>query len=360
MGRRIIWALAVVGILLLLLGAFGIGRLTAKGGGPPVTSGAPSPAPVAPSPPGVSQTTVYAHNLLLRKGAHFRIYVRWIRGQMVRTRKEIVPSFDQPQSFVLEMNKGIISVRLKDLTDFLNAGSGTGSPLKNISLQTAGEQLEMHGTLHKIISLPVKITGTLSPLPDGRMQFHVLGLSVLKMPVKGLMGAFHMEIDDLVASPKMPGVEIAGNDVRFDTETLLPPPHIHGKITAVEVSPTALKVIYGGATDNEDQLAQWHNFLRFEGGALSFGKLTMHDVDLTMIDASKDQWFDLDLVNYQAQLVNGYTRMTAKAGLEIYMPDLDEIQAKKVSQGITLQWLKNRGSSIPKDVPIRNGKPMIP
>jgi hypothetical protein len=41
---------------------------------------------------------------------------------------------------------------------------------------------------------------------------------------------------------------------------------------------------------------------------LDFGKLTMRHVDLTMIDASQDPWFDLDLVNYQAQLVNGYTR----------------------------------------------------
>ena len=65
------------------------------------------------------------------------------------------------------------------------------------------------------------------------------------------------------------------------------------------------------------------------GGTLDFGKLTMHHVDLTMIDASQDPWFDLDLVNYQAQLVNGYTRMTAQAGLEIFMPDLDEQTPKK-------------------------------
>jgi hypothetical protein len=37
-------------------------------------------------------------------------------------------------------------------------------------------------------------------------------------------------------------------------------------------------------------------------------------------------------VNYQAQLVNGYTRMTAQAGLEIFMPDLDEQTPKKAGQ----------------------------
>lgn len=352
---------AAAGVLLLLL-AFGLGRLTARTPGQSGAVGAPSPTPVAAPPVGPQATTaVYAHNLLLRKGSHFRIYVRWIRGELARTRPVVNPTFDDPQSFVLQIDKGVISVHLQDLTDFLNEGRGTGSPLGNISLQSSGNTLEMHGTVHKLIPLPVKVSGTLSPLPDGRIQFHVLGISMLKMPVKGLLGMFHLKLADLVASAKTPGVEIDGNDVRFDTQTLLPPPHIHGQITGVVVSPTELKIIYGGAGDNEDRLSQWHNFLRFSGGTLDFGKLTMHNVDLTMIDASKDPWFDLDLVNYQAQLVNGYTRMTAQAGLEIYMPDLDEVTAaKKVGKGITLDWLKNRTSTLPSDVPFRDGKPVAP
>jgi hypothetical protein len=68
-----------------------------------------------------------------------------------------------------------------------------------------------------------------------------------------------------------------------------------------------------------------------------------------MIDASQDPWFDLDLVNYQAPLVNGYTRMTAQAGLEIFMPDLDEQTPKKAGQSITLEWLKDRNRSLPLD-----------
>lgn len=348
--------------LLLLTAAFWMGRLTARSTAEaPTRLDVPSPAALAAQNNGIAPTTVYAHNLMLRKGAHFRIYVRWIRGEMVRTRKDVDPSFDAPQSFVLQIDKGIISVKLKDLTDFLNSGSGTGSPLRNISLEASGNELEMHGTVHKVIPLPVKITGTLSPLPDGRVQFHVSGINVLKMPMKGLLGAFHIQLSDLVASPQMPGVEIDGNNVRFNTETLLPPPHIHGSITAVVLSPEELKVVYGGVGDQEDALSQWHNFLRFRGGALAFGKLTMHDVDLTMIDASEDPWFDLDLVNYQAQLANAYTRMTTQAGLEIYMPDLDEISSsKKPSQAVTLPWLKNRDSSLPSDVPIKDGKPTKP
>ena len=57
-------------------------------------------------------------------------------------------------------------------------------------------------------------------------------------------------------------------------------------------------------------------------------------------------------------MVNGYMRTTAKAGLEIYMPDLDQLTQKKASKAITLGWLRNSDSALPSDVPFRNGMPV--
>jgi hypothetical protein len=314
--------------------------------GPVSAAGTPSADDLAP-------ILVYAHNLLLRKGPNFRVYIRWIRGQMVRTRRQVNPSFDDPDSFVLQIQKGVIHVNIGDISNYLNSSSPANAPLKNISIQPEGDQLKLHGTVHKIFSLPIELVGTLAPTPDGRIQFHVIKLNVLKIPLKGLLGGFHIELSDLVHASNIPGVQIVDNDIIFDTQKLLPPPHIHGQLTSVRVSPPDLEIIYGNAGNDETSLARWHNFLRLSGGTLEFGKLTMHPVDLTMIDASQDPWFDLDLVNYQAQLVNGYTRMTPQAGLEIFMPDLDEQAPKKASESITLEWLKNRNRSLPLDVPVK-------
>ena len=301
----------------------------------------------------LAPTLVNAHNLLLRKGPTFRIYIRWIRGQMVRTRRQVNPSFDDPESFVLQIQKGVIHANIGEISNYLNSSSPPNAPLKKISIQPEGDRLKLHGTIHKIFSLPIELVGTLTPTPDGRVQFHVTKLDVLKIPLKGLLGGFHLGLSDLVHASNIPGVQIVDNDIIFDTQKLLPPPHIHGQLTSVRVSPPDVEVIYGNAGNDETSLARWHNFLRLSGGTLDFGKLTMHHVDLTMIDASQDPWFDLDLVNYQAQLVNGYTRMTAQAGLEIFMPDLDEKTPKNASQSITLEWLKDRNRSLPLDVPIK-------
>lgn len=301
----------------------------------------------------LAPTLVYAHNLLLRKGPNFRIYIRWIRGQMVRTRRQVNPSFDDPESFIIQIQKGVIHANIGDISNYLNASSPPNAPLKNISIQPEGDQLKLHGTIHKIVPLPIELVGTLSPTPDGRVQFHVTKLNVLKVPLKGLLGGFHVELSDLVHASNIPGIQVVDNDIIFDTQKLLPPPHIQGQLTSVRVSTPDIEVVYGNAGTDETRLAQWHNFLRLSGGTIDFGKLTMHHVDLTMIDASQDPWFDLDLVNYQAQLVNGYTRMTAQAGLEIFMPDLDEQTPKKASQSITLEWLRDRNRSLPLDVPVK-------
>jgi hypothetical protein len=153
---------------------------------------------------------VYAHNLLLRKGPNFRIYIRWIRGEMVRTRRQVNPSFDDPESFVLQIQKGVIHANIGDISNYLNASSPPNAPLKNISIQPEGDQLKLHGTIHKIFSLPIELVGTLTPTPDGRVQFHVTKFNVLKIPLKGLLGGFHVELSDLVSRGGVKPVHFGG------------------------------------------------------------------------------------------------------------------------------------------------------
>lgn len=314
----------------------------------PVSAIRPATTPTSSSQPA---TNLYAHNLLLRKGPHFRVYVRWIRGQMVSTRSQANPSFDDQSSFVLDIDKGVIHVNLGDIADYLNTSLPGSSPLKKVHIQPAGSQLKIDGTLHKAIPLPVELLGTLSATPQGLVRFHIDKIDVLKIPMKGLLGGLHLKLADLVEAKPIPGVQIVNNSIIFDTEQLLPPPHIRGQITSIAVKPPDMEVIYGNAPNDEAKLAQWHNFLRLSGGSIDFGKLTMHNVDLTMIDASKDAWFDLDMANYQAQVVHGYTRMTAQAGLEIFMPDVDNKAPPKLSNDVSVEWLKNRNRSLPVDVP---------
>jgi hypothetical protein len=351
--RRLSGIAAIIAALLLgwLLGRFALRRSASaipansseNAASIPASSNAPSANDRAP-------TLVYAHNIQLRKGPDFRIYIVWVAGQMLRTNANINPSFDESDSFILKIEKGVIRANIGDIGKYLNSAMPKDSPLKNIDVQPAGELIKIHGTLKKVVPLPIEILGSLAATPDGLVRLHVQHISVLKIPVKGLLGTFDVKLSDLVSSTNVAGVTISGNDIIFDTEKLLPPPHIRGQLTTVLVRVPDIEVTYGNAPNDPIQLAQWHNFIRFRNGALNFGKLTMHNADLTMIDAANEPWFDLDLVNYQNQLVNGDTRMTAQAGLEIYMPSLKEQASRRAGQRVTLEWLKNRNTSLPPDV----------
>jgi hypothetical protein len=314
------------------------------------TTLSPSGATSSTTSSEAAPTTVYAHNLLLRKGPNFRVYVRWLRGLMVRTRRNVNPSFDDPESFCLDVQTGVIRANIGDISNFLNASGIANSPLTNITLSGDADQIKLHGTLHKIVSLPIELIGTLAAAPGNRIQIHVTKLSILKIPLKGLLGGFHITISDLLHSHGIPGIEVSDNDIFFDTQKLLPPPHIRGQLTSVRIVNPDLEEIYGNAQDAVTRVEQWRNFLQLRDGTIDFGRLTMHHVDLMMIDISSDAWFDLDLAHYQEQLVNGYTRMTPQAGLQIFMPDIDEIQNTKTNQNISMEWLKNRNTPPPPDV----------
>jgi len=315
------------------------------------TSANTSPAGASTSStPESSPTAVYAHNLMLRKGPDFRIYVRWLRGNMVRTRRDTNPSFDDPESFLLEIKSGVIRANIGDIGNFLNTGDVKGSPLKDIKLLAEDDHIKLQGTLHKLISMPVELLGNVAATHDNRIQVHVTKLSVLKVPLKGLLGGLHITVSDLFHPNGMSGVEVSGNDIFFDTLKLLPPPHIHGQLTRVRVVTPDIEEVYGNAEEAVTRVEQWRNFLRLNDGTIDFGKLTMHHADLTMVDLSNDAWFDLDLNNYQNQLVNGYTRMTPEAGLQIFMPDLDNLPKNNGSRNISMEWLKHRNLPPPPDV----------
>jgi len=269
---------------------------------------------------------------------------------MVRTRREVNPTFDDPESFFLDIKTGVIRANIGDIGKFLNVGLVADSPLKNITLLADGDNLKLRGTLHKLISLPIELLGSVAATPDHRIQVHVTKLSVLKLPLKGLLGGLHINVSDLFHPKGIPGVEVSGNDIYFDTLKLLPPPHIHGQLSNVRVISPDIEEVYGDAEQGVTRVEQWRNFLRLSDGTIDFGKLTMRHVDLTMVDLSDDAWFDLDLNNYQNQLVNGYTHMTPEAGLVIFMPDLDELSKTKRNQNISLEWMKHRNLPPPSDI----------
>lgn len=290
------------------------------------------------------ETMVVMHNVILNERPGLQLRVRWLRGQMHPTRSGVVPSFDEPSSFILNIQSGIIATSLSDIGGILNQGLLKGSPLGKVSLAADGQQLKLQGTLHKGVSLPIEMVCNVSAAPDGRIHLHMVKLRVLKLPVKALVQSLHINVADLIGAQSTGNVQVSGDDIYIEAEQILPAPAIRGKLTDVHIGAKTgdLVSVFGDGRPEANQVKQWRNFIQLEGGTVNLGKLTMSQADIFLIDASEDEWFSFDLTRYQEQLVNGRIQMTPQAGLRIFMPDIDKVPRTEANRRILEEWMKDR------------------
>lgn len=292
------------------------------------------------------------HNVVLNERPGLQLRVRWLRGEMRQTRQGVVPSFDDPTSFVLNIQSGIVATSLSEIAAILNGGLLKGSPLKNVSLAPDGQRLKLKATLHKGLSLPVEMVSEVAAAPDGRIRLHIVKLRVLKLPVKRVVESFHVNLADLIGAQRATSVEASGDDLYLDPVQILPAPAIRGKLTDAHIGSKTgdLVTVFGDGRPEANEVQQWRNFIRLEGGTVNLGKLTMAQADIFLIDASADDWFGFDLTRYQEQLVNGRIQMTPQAGLRIFMPDIEKVPRNAANRLIDVEWMKNRNIPPPPSV----------
>ena len=261
------------------------------------------------------------------------LQIEFLRGALLPTRDE-PPWFDDPESFALAIDTGVVAISPASLSALLNdyVFNYDGTPLENLTVTIDKGQLKQTGTLHKVVDLPFTIRSTLSTTPDGRLRLHPTSVKVAGIGVKGLMRTFGIELENLVKVQRGRGVEIADNDFLLAPSGLLPPPRIEGRVTAVRVDRESIEQTFGGSTrpgrshrlHPSDPSAR--NYMYYRGKVLRFGKLTMMDADLQIVDKDPDDPFDFDLAHLNEQLVAGESHNQPDFGLVTIMPDYQDVR----------------------------------
>ena len=120
------------------------------------------------------------------------------------------------------------------------------------------------------------------------------------------------------------GITFKDNDLFLDPSKMLPPPETRGKLSKVFVRGDRLVQVFGkGATPAFG--AGKGNYIWFRGGSIRFGKLTMSEADLKLIDQDPKDPFDFYSALYGKQLVAGYSKNTPDHALRTYMPDFGDL-----------------------------------
>jgi len=304
---------------------------------------APGFSPAAPPQPGTSAPLGPAEEPVQAQLRHVDfhvdssivLHIHNLRGELLRTARDTPPTFDEKNSFTLKIDSGEIGVTAGHLAELMNRYllAYPGAPLRNVKLSFDRNRLKQKADLKKGAWIPFEAEGSLSATPDGVIAFHVTAIRSAHLPIKGLMDLLSVKVADLINVNQSRGMRVKGNDIFLYPERIIPPPRIRGRITAVRIEGEELVQVFGGAegksSENVKALSPPRaapNYMYFRGGTLRFGKLTMTNADLQIIDTDSRDYFDFDLAQYNRQLAAGCSKSTGSYGLIVFMPDLHRIR----------------------------------
>jgi hypothetical protein len=256
------------------------------------------------------------------------VHIVHLEGKLIPTEKTDIPVFDDKQSFRLSIESAEIAIRPNAMATLLNQHvfAEKDTPLKAIAISVERDAIKIKGKLHSKGDIPFETKGRLSVTPQGEIRIHAETIRAAHLPVKGLMDLMGVKIASLISTNKVRGVRAEGNDLLLNPERILPPPQIQGRVTDVQLRGNDI-VQYFGEKKAISAPNGFRNYMAYRGAQLRFGKLTMTDTDMILIDMDPQDPFDFYLDRYKEQLVAGYTKTTPAFGLRVYMRDFNKLRS---------------------------------
>lgn len=267
------------------------------------------------------------HNVVYHFTPSILAHIRDLGGELLPAGGYALPVFDDKRSFSLRIAAAEIAISSRSLANALNSNvfAARDAPLKEISVFVENDRLKIKGKLHSKGDVGFEVEGTLSPTDDGKIRLHADKIRALRLPVKGLMDLFGVDIADLIKNGKVAGVQTEKDDIILDPGQILPPPHISGSVTAIRLQGGSIVLMFGNPEKYPWVHVSVANYMLLRGNQLRFGKLTMNDTDMLLIDMDPADPFDFFLDHYVDQIVAGYTRNKKDNGLRVFMRDYDKL-----------------------------------
>jgi hypothetical protein len=287
--------------------------------------------------PGVARAPaveVEMRNVDLHLTTDIGLHISRLRGRVVPQGTRQAPYLDDSRSYSVTIDTGEVAVDLASLNAIMTRALVGHSNVRSIQISIdPNGLLRQKGTVRKGIPVPFDVTASVAATPDGRIRIRAESVKGFGIPVSPLLKTFGVKMDDLFKVDPGHGVTVDGNDVVLDPSSLLPPPAMHGRITAVRVERNALVQVFGADTPRGlSPPATSKNHIYWRGGQLSFGKLTMTETDLELVDEDPGDPFDFSVDRWNEQLVAGYSKITSERGLKQHMPDYNDLPRSKRPQ----------------------------
>jgi len=275
-------------------------------------------------------------NVNFQVGRGVELRVLHLTGELAGAAPGKVPTFDDVNSYVIEIESARVAMTAASLTNLMNnvLFAGPDAPIKDTRVEIDGAELRQTGTLRKGVSVPFTMRTSLDVTSDVKLRLHPTSMKAAGIIPKGVLDFFGLHFKSLLkVRPESP-MQVSGDDLLLDPARVLPPPRIRGKLTRAWIADGLVFEQFGAEKPTHSitpPLAS-RNFMYYRGGTLRFGKLTMIDADLMLVDEDPSDPFDFSPAQYKDQLVAGYSKNTPDNGLVTRMPDLSDIAKRRAAR----------------------------
>jgi hypothetical protein len=312
----------------ILVGAASCARET-----PSSTPSSDSPGPAATSgSDAVEPVGFEMRNVRFHAAPDVILQVTHLRGRLI-SRRPGPPVFDDQKSFYIDVDGAELSLDAASVTALVNhVFAYEHSPLSDLEVKLQDGRLQQKGKLKKGVQIPFAVEADVNA-SGGEVRLHPIKVRAAGVPTAKLMDVFGIELDDLIRVRAGRGVAIRDNDLFLAPSQMLPAPQVRGRVSAARVAGDQLSLVLGSSSEaKEAPSSTSRNYIWFRGGRIRFGRLTMSDADLQLIDADPRDPFDFYAERYNDQLVAGYSRNTPSGALRTYMPDYDDLPRLKAGR----------------------------
>jgi hypothetical protein len=257
------------------------------------------------------------------------LHVRHLRGAFEAAAQRNVPYLDDPKSYSVVVESGVIAIDIASLNALMTQTlAGDNSNVDNLKVAVDDKgNISQKGKIDKGVNIPFDVKAGIEATPDGKLRVFTKSVKGFGVPMKPLMKMFSIEMDDLLKVKPGRGVVVRDNDLILDPSLLLPAPSMRGSITNARIEGDAIVQTFGnGAVRHLSPPPIAKNYIYWRGGSLSFGKLTMTETDLELVDADPKDAFDFSVAHWNDQLVAGYSKTTGARGLKAHVPDYNDLK----------------------------------
>ena len=275
------------------------------------------PASNTPAP-----THVEMANVLFRYSPSLSVQIVRLEGSLLATPGHQIVSFNDASSFEVATDAAEMRMSGGQISSLMNDWllRSPKAQLKNVRVSIEGQSLHIRGTMKKGIHIGFDALAEAGITSDNRIRFSVRKVKAVGIPVKGLMDSLGLEMDNLVSQKGLNGMSVDKDSFLIDPRTAFPAPHIRGKLAGVRVAGGVLVITFGSGLPHGSH-APARNYMAMRGGTLQYGRDTMANADLTMIDTTPADPFDFYLRDYWCQIVAGMIKAKPSQGWIVHVVD---------------------------------------